>query len=92
VSAAPTFIDLFCGCGGFSLGMERAGFRCLAAIDFNEEAVATFRANFADVPHVLEKDLTRFAPRQLASLIVRIARTCTCTRQPSQRASARRAR
>jgi DNA (cytosine-5)-methyltransferase 1 len=35
-----TFLDLFCGCGGFSLGMERAGFRCLAAIDFNPEAVA----------------------------------------------------
>ena len=27
-----TFIDLFCGCGGFSLGMERAGFECLAAL------------------------------------------------------------
>ena len=24
--ASLTFIDLFCGCGGFSLGMERAGF------------------------------------------------------------------
>ena len=31
----PTFIDLFCGCGGFSLGMENAQFQCLAAIDFN---------------------------------------------------------
>ena len=66
---APTFLDLFCGCGGFSLGMERAGFQCLAAIDFNAEAVATFRANFPEVPHVLEKDLTKFSPRQLASLI-----------------------
>jgi site-specific DNA-cytosine methylase len=32
------FIDLFCGCGGFSLGMERAGLQCLAAVDFNPEA------------------------------------------------------
>jgi DNA (cytosine-5)-methyltransferase 1 len=68
-SGTPTFLDLFCGCGGFSLGMERAGFRCLAALDFNKEAIATFRANFPEVPHVLEKDLTTFAPSQLASLI-----------------------
>lgn len=67
--SAPTLIDLFSGCGGFSLGMERAGFQCLAAIDFNPEAVATFRANFPKVPQVLEKDLTKFAPAKLASLI-----------------------
>jgi DNA (cytosine-5)-methyltransferase 1 len=46
-AAAPTFIDLFCGCGGFTLGLTRAGLRCLAAIDFNPEAVATLRANFS---------------------------------------------
>lgn len=40
-----TCLDLFCGCGGFSLGMKRAGFRVVAAIDFNEEAVATLKAN-----------------------------------------------
>jgi len=32
-----TFIDLFCGCGGFSLGLQRAGLKGLAAIDFNPE-------------------------------------------------------
>jgi DNA (cytosine-5)-methyltransferase 1 len=71
VSKAPpfTFLDLFCGCGGFSLGMERAGFRCLAAIDFNEEAIATFAVNFPKVEHILTRDLTRFAPSELAKLI-----------------------
>ena len=34
-----TFIDLFCGCGGFSLGLKRAGFEGLAAIDFNHESI-----------------------------------------------------
>lgn len=62
-------IDLFSGCGGFSLGMERAGFRVLAAIDFNKEAVETFHRNLPHVPHALQKDLTRFRPEELAKLI-----------------------
>lgn len=65
----PTFLDLFCGCGGFSLGLERAGFKGLAAIDFNPEAIQVFKANFANIPHVLEKDLTAFSPADLEALI-----------------------
>ncbi len=42
---APTFIDLFSGCGGFTLGLLRSGFECLAAVDSNAEAIATLRAN-----------------------------------------------
>jgi DNA (cytosine-5)-methyltransferase 1 len=64
-----TFIDLFSGCGGFSLGLTRAGLRCVAAIDFNPEAVEVFRVNFPDVPHVLEKDLSAYSPSKLAALI-----------------------
>ncbi len=63
----PTFIDLFCGCGGFSLGLQRAGLRCLAAIDFNKEAVEVFRANFPDVPHVLQDNLSDCTPHQLSA-------------------------
>ena len=77
MSAKPTFIDLFCGCGGFTLGMQRAGFDCLAAIDFNPEAVATLRANLQaqsptglkPVAFALEADLTALAPETLAALI-----------------------
>jgi DNA (cytosine-5)-methyltransferase 1 len=64
-----SFIDLFCGCGGFSLGMERSGFQCLAAVDFNPEAMKVFRANFPGITHALEKDLTSFEPGSLAELI-----------------------
>jgi DNA (cytosine-5)-methyltransferase 1 len=64
-----SFIDLFSGCGGFSLGLKKAGFQELAAIDFNPEAIAVFRANFPGVPHVLEKDLTQFSPKQLSKII-----------------------
>lgn len=69
-SADPlNFIDLFCGCGGFTLGMERAGFKCLAAIDFNFEAVATLQTNLSHIKHVLHRDLTTFGPNELSELI-----------------------
>lgn len=64
-----TFIDLFCGCGGFTLGMERAGFKCLAAIDFNEEAISVFRENFPQVQLARKEDLTEFSAQELAELV-----------------------
>ena len=63
------FIDLFCGCGRFTVGMERAGFKCLAAIDFNEEAVTTMQSNLSHIKHVLHRDLTVFTPDELSELI-----------------------
>lgn len=43
-------IDLFCGCGGLSLGFEFVGrqlrsYRLLAGVDFDEYAVATYSRN-----------------------------------------------
>lgn len=73
----PTLIDLFSGCGGFTLGMMRAGFDCVAAIDFNPEAIATLRANLQSktptglkpVGYALEADLTTLSPKILAAII-----------------------
>src|SRR4051794_33425475 len=42
-----TISDLFCGAGGLSLGFRAAGAQCLAAIDRDERAAATFRRNFS---------------------------------------------
>lgn len=49
--------------------MERAGFRCLAAVDFNPEAVTVFRKNFPEICQALEKDLIQFTPDKMAELI-----------------------
>ena len=40
-------VDLFCGCGGLSLGFARAGFTVEAAFDNWEAALAVYRNNFA---------------------------------------------
>lgn len=47
---APTVITTFAGCGGSSLGYSMAGFRELLAVEWNDNAVATFKLNFPDVP------------------------------------------
>lgn len=38
-------IDLFCGCGGMSLGFEQAGFDVLLGIDMWKDALVTFSKN-----------------------------------------------
>lgn len=47
---APTVISLFAGCGGSSLGYSMAGYRELLAVEWDANAVETFRLNFPDVP------------------------------------------
>ncbi len=39
-----TAIDLFCGAGGLSAGLEMAGFKVLAGVDLFEAAGKTFEA------------------------------------------------
>jgi len=64
-----TFVDLISGCGGFSLGLQQSGLKCLAAIDHSSHAIKTFRANHESDVLALEKDLTRFPPEELAEKV-----------------------
>ncbi len=47
---APTVISTFAGCGGSSLGYSMAGFQELLAVEWDDNAVETFRLNFPEVP------------------------------------------
>ena len=40
-------VDLFCGCGGLSLGFQKAGFDVVAAYDKWEAALNVYRLNFS---------------------------------------------
>lgn len=46
----PTVISTFAGCGGSSLGYKLAGFKELLAVEWDNNAVETFRLNFPEVP------------------------------------------
>lgn len=39
-------VDLFCGCGGLSLGFEKAGMKIVAAFDNWQDALYVYRNNF----------------------------------------------
>lgn len=41
-----TFVDLFCGAGGLSKGLEMAGLRGVCGVDFFKEAGDTYKRNF----------------------------------------------
>lgn len=44
--SSPTFVDLFSGAGGLSLGLENAGWTCAVAIEHWADAAATYAKNF----------------------------------------------
>jgi DNA (cytosine-5)-methyltransferase 1 len=51
-----TVIDLFAGCGGFSLGFSQAGFNVRTAVEFDPDIAETYRKNHADT-HVIVSDV-----------------------------------
>lgn len=59
-----TFIDLFSGCGGLSLGFEMAGFQGLLAIDFWQDALTTYAHNISSTK-TLCADLSSLNPEQV---------------------------
>ena len=48
--AGPTVVSLFTGAMGLDLGLERAGFRTVVAVESDPAAAATIRKNRPDVP------------------------------------------
>jgi len=57
-------LDLFCGCGGLSLGFEMAGFDVVLAIDNWEDALVTYRQNHRH-SIALNGDLMTLDPRDV---------------------------
>ena len=72
-----TFIDLFCGAGGLTLGFEQAGFTPLLGVDTDARALNSYRANFpdsatlrADVSDVSRTEVLVAADAVMATVVV----------------------
>lgn len=61
-------IDLFCGCGGFGLGAELAGFNSLAAIDIDTTLQSAYKKNFPKTK-VIQADLSKLEYHDWISIL-----------------------
>lgn len=72
----PTAIDLFCGAGGLTLGLKKAGFNVVVGVEANRKIVETYASNhpetkllMKDVREVTGKEILRLAGRSGIDLI-----------------------
>ncbi len=63
-STVGTYIDLFSGCGGFSLGLGNAGWKGLFAVEKDPMAFKTFRHNLIDGDKYNHFDWPEWLPKK----------------------------
>jgi len=60
-------VSTFSGCGGSSLGYQLAGGKVLLAIEWDDNAVATYRLNFPDTP-IYHEDIAKLSVEKCCEL------------------------
>ena len=62
-------IDLFAGPGGLSLGLTAAGFRIIAAVEYEKDAGKTYEHNIGT--HTKIQDITNYSPDELEQELIK---------------------
>ena len=68
-------VDLFCGFGGVSEGLKRAGLNVALAVDLDARAVRSHRAWHPEIP-VFRRDVSQVRPSDLAGRFVWASPSC----------------
>ena len=63
-----TYVDLFSGSGGFSLGFDWAGFKNVFSVEFDHEICETYRKNFPN-HRLIERDIRLLTDEEIDKLI-----------------------
>lgn len=58
------FIDLFCGCGGFTQGFVQAGYSPILGVDIWADATTTYKYNFP-MAAIINEDITKLTAQDL---------------------------
>jgi DNA (cytosine-5)-methyltransferase 1 len=64
----PTVVELFCGCGGTSLGFEMAGFQIAVGCDLHQPSIQTFQNSHPSASTILG-DLKKINPSVVTELL-----------------------
>lgn len=68
IATKPTYVDLFCGAGGLSLGFDMAGFKNIFSLDNNKTFCKTYKKNFPK--HLLiEKDISDLKKEEIKKIL-----------------------
>lgn len=68
-----TFVSVFSGAGGLDIGLQRAGWNCLFATDFDQHAIETLKLNaaagrFDDCSHIRQADIRGLSGGEILSV------------------------
>jgi DNA (cytosine-5)-methyltransferase 1 len=69
MTAGPSMIDLFAGCGGMTVGFAAEGFTSKLAVEWNQFAAATYAANFGE-EHTICGDIAEVSDEEIPDVDV----------------------
>ncbi len=61
-------VDFFCGCGGTSAGLKKAGMNIIAGIDIDSQAIRTYQYNFPEAKGIVA-DITKMQFDELSGIL-----------------------